>query len=574
MRQLLPVAAILIAGATFAQEDAPRYQESIEVSIVNLDVVVRDRAGKPVRGLTAADFEIRENGQLQEISNFYEAAPRLEGTATVRAADDESRANVFAPVDRRNLVIFVEGFSMPPVSTERFFNQLKELVRTTIRPGDKAAIVSWRYVMKVRQDFTDDVTKLNAALDSIHRDITSVAPDSESARLHNAFIEELREEAAIQQNASFIPSMTMSGREQAQQALVDIRRKTVALTRLVNTLAGAPGKRILLMATRRFSQFAGAEFFGGEVPLQDRDYLNTLSIREDFARTANAAGVTIYPIYPEGLEQTVFANAEDRQRRDSMVVGERTAAPQIIRRDTDRPIEDATRLNKNGLVLINETAAISEVAVRTGGVAAWGQTDIIRLVETIKEDLTSYYSMAYRADSQRDGKPRRVTVTTKDKRHEVRARREQVTKTDAMRMRERVVTALYAKIPDAALLFDAEAGKVSRRHRRYRVPVRIAIPMEVLTSLPSADGERGSFTVFAVAGGMLGVMSEVAHKTQSFVVDPAKKDRAQQAVITYELEIETDGRADRIAIGLLDDTSREWGVMTIPLGSRRRTDGT
>ena len=54
----------------------------------------------------------------------------------------------------------------------------------------------------------------------------------------------------------------------------------------------------------------------------------------------------------------------------------------------------------------------------------------------------------------------------------------------------------------------------------------------------------------------------------------AAANRAQQAVITYELEIETDGRADRIAIGLLDDTSREWGVMTIPLGSRRRTDGT
>ena len=566
-------AVLAVAATALTGQESPRYQESIDVSIVNVDVIVRDRAGKPVRGLTAADFEIRDNGTVQVITNFYEASPQRRGSASVELPDAKSTAAVLAPVDKRNVVIFVEGFSMPPAATDRFFEQLKDLVSTSIRRGDAAAIVSWRYVMKVRQDFTDDIPALHRALDAIQRDIASVAPDAESQRLHQAFLEELREEAAIQQSAAFVPSSVMSGGEQARQALVDIRRKAAALTRLVDSMAAAPGKRVLVMATRRFSQYAGAEFFGGEVPIQERDYFNTLPIREEFARAANAAGVTVYPIYPEGMEQIVFANAEERQRRDAMVIGERTANPQIIRRDTDRPIEDSMKLSKNGLVLMNETAAINEVAVRTGGIAAWGHSDIVRLVDTIKEDLGSYYSIAYRVDSQSDGKPRRIAVSTKDRRYEVRARREQVVKTDAMRMRDRVIAALYAKLDDTALLFDAAPGKVTRRGRAYRIPVRIAIPMSALTALPSADGERGSFSVFAVAGGMLGVMSDVASRTQSFALDPAKRDRVNEAVMTYELEIVTDGRADRIAIGVMDDTSREWGVMTIPIGTRRRTDG-
>jgi sulfur transfer protein SufE len=37
---------------------------------VSVDVIVRDRDGNIVRGLTAADFEIREDGRPQDILSF------------------------------------------------------------------------------------------------------------------------------------------------------------------------------------------------------------------------------------------------------------------------------------------------------------------------------------------------------------------------------------------------------------------------------------------------------------------------------------------------------------------------
>src|SRR5437660_1113968 len=50
----------------------PSIGETIEVSLVNLDVFVTDKTGQRVRGLGKEDFEILENGVRQPITNFTE----------------------------------------------------------------------------------------------------------------------------------------------------------------------------------------------------------------------------------------------------------------------------------------------------------------------------------------------------------------------------------------------------------------------------------------------------------------------------------------------------------------------
>src|SRR6476619_1628444 len=65
MKRLIAASALLWASALPAQVN-----ESIDVRVVNVDVTVMSRQG-PVRGLTRDDFEIREDGKLQTITNFY-----------------------------------------------------------------------------------------------------------------------------------------------------------------------------------------------------------------------------------------------------------------------------------------------------------------------------------------------------------------------------------------------------------------------------------------------------------------------------------------------------------------------
>jgi hypothetical protein len=84
-----------------------------------------------------------------------------------------------------------------------------------------------------------------------------------------------------------------------------------------------------------------------------------------------------------------------------------------------------------------------------------------------------------------------------------------------------------------------------------------------LTTAERDGVQAGSFAVFAAAGGMLGIMSDVSEKTQPFTVKPEDAQRAKDAHITYELELVCDGRADRISVGVLDAVSRQWGVVTV-----------
>ena len=76
-RALLAVAALLglAAGARPAAPQAPAPPQRqptfpAEVELVTVDVVVTDKQGRPIRGLTAADFTVQEDGQRQGISSF------------------------------------------------------------------------------------------------------------------------------------------------------------------------------------------------------------------------------------------------------------------------------------------------------------------------------------------------------------------------------------------------------------------------------------------------------------------------------------------------------------------------
>jgi hypothetical protein len=183
----------------------------------------------------------------------------------------------------------------------------------------------------------------------------------------------------------------------------------------------------------------------------------------------------------------------------------------------------------------------------------WGPSDWIRLPQTLRHDLESYYSIGFRAPATASAHSR-IAVRMKSSAYTARVRTEHVQKDDAMQMRDRVVTALYQPQLEVRLPFDVKAGEVTRQRDRFRIPLRIRIAPDVLTSL----GGKGTIRVFGVTGGRMGVLSDVFEKTQAF-------DSATHG-LEYELELIVDRGADRIVLGLLDETSRQWGLARISLG--------
>ena len=72
---LLALAALalpLAAQKNPPEPAQPKLVESIDVRVIDVDVIVTDRKGNPVTGLTKDDFDVYENGTKKVITNFYE----------------------------------------------------------------------------------------------------------------------------------------------------------------------------------------------------------------------------------------------------------------------------------------------------------------------------------------------------------------------------------------------------------------------------------------------------------------------------------------------------------------------
>src|SRR6185295_9790930 len=79
---------LLCAWAAGAQ-----VRETVEVAVTNVDLVVTDAKGKPVRGLARDEFELFEGGKRREITNFSEVAAALPAAGTTAStAPAPSRA--------------------------------------------------------------------------------------------------------------------------------------------------------------------------------------------------------------------------------------------------------------------------------------------------------------------------------------------------------------------------------------------------------------------------------------------------------------------------------------------------
>jgi hypothetical protein len=333
-----------------------------------------------------------------------------------------------------------------------------------------------------------------------------------------------------------------------------VRQKAAALEALIQSISGARGRKILIMATQRFGVYAGAEYFDGAVPNNYKQELDTTDYRQALIRSANANGVTIYPVHPEGLKWSID---------DASLSGEDRMETTLS--------DDLGRTSRDNAILLNETAALNEIAVATGGVTAWGSENIAKILPVIGEDLESYYSLAYRATKTGKDGARKITVTTKNPNYVVRARKQFVEKSGITQLKDRVRANLYQRVEGsvAKIPFDVGVGAIRKTGRnRWSVPLRIRIPVASLTTLPEGEKESGQFSVLFATGGNIGLMSDVEQRTQKFDIPRAQLARAKQSYFTYELEMTVDQLVQTLSLAVQDDIGQEFGLKRFSLPPR------
>ncbi|HVL67324.1 MAG TPA: VWA domain-containing protein [Vicinamibacterales bacterium] len=156
------LAISVVAAQEPAQQPLPRFRTGVDV--VLLDVTVLDKARRPVRGLTASDFTILEEGSPQPIVSFEELdAPEPDGSLVpwMREVAPDVRTNTD---DHRRLVLIVLNDAAIPFQFTRDVKEIGRKVVDHLGPSDHAAIVFTGRNSR-SQDFTSDRRVLREAID-------------------------------------------------------------------------------------------------------------------------------------------------------------------------------------------------------------------------------------------------------------------------------------------------------------------------------------------------------------------------------------------------------------------------
>src|SRR5271165_3977549 len=169
-------------GAPGATKNTYKFEATS--TLVVEDVIVKDKSGQPIEGLTAKDFTVTEDGKPQSIlfceyQKLEEAAQPQTELAPKPAPEPQKKeddkpvakpvtANQIAPEkpgdikykDRRLMVMFFDMTSMPIQDQFRAQGAAQKFLKTQMTPSDLMAIMTFSSDVKVVEDFTDDRDQL------------------------------------------------------------------------------------------------------------------------------------------------------------------------------------------------------------------------------------------------------------------------------------------------------------------------------------------------------------------------------------------------------------------------------
>jgi VWFA-related protein len=539
----------------------PRVSGSVETSVLELDVVVTDRDGRPVTGLGPADFEVRIAKKPVEITNFYERKPASSPLSEGAAAPGDANAPVperaaFAP-DRppRHFIFFLDRLELlEKWKSEGTFGPLRSLLKKSLGPGDDAMIVTWERSLRSVLPFTSDLAALERVLD--RQEALSRRLPRESME-----IDQLSDDAQWFRSLPPLASsggIEMSQRSLAAEAYAQMKAKASALRALISTLGGMQGRKVLVFASHRFSELAGLEFLLGQramyadMPGSAYEF-NARSIVESVAAAANANGVTLYPVYPAGWPD---------------------APPGVSaanRPSANPAINSALTGGAGDMIVMNERVALETLADNTGGRVAVGFREIGDLVPRIQSDLDFSYSIGVSAPLGKPGRDLVVDVKTRDRKLRVRARRSVVAKSPETRIRDRVLSNLFRH--DTSSRIGISLAKMAPETRRGKTTLSlpILIPVGALALLPSKGGESGAFSVFVASAGADGSFSEVTQQRRPFEIPRAALAEAKAGHFTYDLPVVLGSPEARVSIGVFDEIGRDAGFLLVDVSGGTAT---
>ncbi len=451
---------LVIQGDRPGAQQRPVFRSSREV--VSIDVVVRDRDGNIVRGLTQADFEIREDGQPQDVVAFaFQAitdtpptgkpptdllagveAKMAEPSKSPTAAAAEPAAAPLtsdAIAGRRLIVLLFDVSSMQPEDVQRAVDSARKYVAEQMSAADLVAVATVSSTLDVLTDFTAERERVDVALGRLAytEGLATEAPAAVTAAVEEA-IAAAEEAAAVETS-----ELDMFNN--------DVRLR--ALRTLADTLAPIEQKKAIVY----FS--AGMQRNGQDNLVELRTAINA----------AIRAHVAIYPIDVRGLQAVVpGGDARQASGRGQTMFSGRGVAQQFSQ-------------------LAGSQDTLTSLAADTGGRAFTDTNDFGEAFTRVQRDMSAYYLLGYSStNGEKDGRFRRVQVRVKRDGLRVEARAGYYAPRDFAHTNRgdretQLQDQLFAAVSATDLPVLVTGGFFRMAADRYYVPISVAVPGSAVT---------------------------------------------------------------------------------------------
>jgi VWFA-related protein len=476
------VAAALVATSIADNETQPEKQpvgettfaDEVEVTVANLDVFVRDREGRPVAGLTAADFRIIQDGVEMEVSNFAVLTPeRFAGP--IRATETGDTGAQIAPtypprIPPAYVVLHFDNENLKPPDRKRVMIRVRTFVEENLASPVQMMVVSSRRSLEIRQPFTDDPAAVLGALQRVANESGArIVRDRERRRIFDDMEEWATDPRTF--NPVFLDTIEVQMfKVQVQQQITAyteeqygaLKDTLATMHRVVRLVSAMEGRRSIVYVSSGLPMTPGLGLMHEYAAIfRDNAIYTRLAQRnmtQDFRSLANAAnreGVSLYMIDASGLSPLEGFGADGRYTPEA-------AASWVSTSNLQEPL--------------------NYLADATGGVAVLNTNDVTAGLQMIRDDLFNYYSVGYNLSSRGEDTVHRIEVELpRHPDYDVRYRKWIVEKSFETRVRERVLQTLVRNLEHNPLDLRLTLGDPAPvTGKRWVVPIRLSIPIDSL----------------------------------------------------------------------------------------------
>jgi len=383
--------------------DEGKIEFRTQTILVQVPIVVTDKSGNHVHGLTKEEFHVFENGKEQKLSNFEEIVSTNTKLPVVAQKPGEfSNLTLSEQQPRTVTVIALDTVNTPFLDQTTGRRELVKYLSSSLESGQVLALmIITSHGLQIVQGLTGDSAQLMQVLKKASGELPALQGVGIDAQA-DAAAGDIPDVPSV--SAGSDPSAAIEAFVERGDAIYSQFQQQNAIETTMNaflgiawSLSGIPGRKSLIWAT------GGFPFTISNPAAVPGGYLSALYERTMEALTA--AQISVYPVDVRGLA-VVSGMGDASQSRVR-------TGPALMR-----------QLNNRAWLQQSSIDTLNEFADMTGGKAFYNTNDLASSFKRAADDASSYYLASYYLDkSNNHAGWRQLKVKVDKKDTEIRARK-------------------------------------------------------------------------------------------------------------------------------------------------------